>query len=330
MRSDPIGDSNSAECTVSIARARYHRSHAARKREIRTCDWKRVGRGGTLPGTRGGGFALVASIARVLVSRRVRLRCIAARIRRATSRRRAHAGRRRTGRLRRGGGRHRARRAGGGARGAPGLGLEGADDARAAAQARRRPPLRDALRGERRAAATACSQGDLVVEGSGDPFFVDENALLVLLALREPGCGASPATSRCAARSSSTGRRRAPRRDSSSALAGRRSAAAWSAVRAAERRAATRRARAGARLRRRATRRARPRRRCSSTHRSQPLVPLVKALNGYSNNIFAPFARRGGRHRARCEAIARESVPRCAARRDHARRRRRREPRATG
>ena len=74
----------------------------------------------------------------------------------------------------------------GGSRGAPRLGLEGADDARAAAQARRRPPLRDALLGGG-PLRDGVLHGDLVVEGSGDPFFVDENALLVLLALRELG-----------------------------------------------------------------------------------------------------------------------------------------------
>ena len=67
-----------------------------------------------------------------------------------------------------------ARRAGGRARGASRFGLEGADDARAAPQARRRPPFRDAFRGERPAAGRR-APGRSVVEGSGDPFFVDQN-----------------------------------------------------------------------------------------------------------------------------------------------------------
>jgi D-alanyl-D-alanine carboxypeptidase/D-alanyl-D-alanine-endopeptidase (penicillin-binding protein 4) len=44
------------------------------------------------------------------------------------------------------------------------------------------------------------------------------------------------------------------------------------------------------------------------THLSQPLVPLVKALNGYSNNIFAPFADAAGGIAA-VQTVARESVP---------------------
>jgi D-alanyl-D-alanine carboxypeptidase/D-alanyl-D-alanine-endopeptidase (penicillin-binding protein 4) len=44
------------------------------------------------------------------------------------------------------------------------------------------------------------------------------------------------------------------------------------------------------------------------THRSQPLIPLVKALNGYSNNIFAPLAEAAGGPAA-VESVARASVP---------------------
>ena len=78
-------------------RARYHRSRGGSKaREFATCDWNAaVDRGGTLRSRRlarrldhGGGIALVASIARVLVSRRVRLRCAAARVAPPTSPRR--------------------------------------------------------------------------------------------------------------------------------------------------------------------------------------------------------------------------------------------------
>jgi D-alanyl-D-alanine carboxypeptidase/D-alanyl-D-alanine-endopeptidase (penicillin-binding protein 4) len=43
-------------------------------------------------------------------------------------------------------------------------------------------------------------------------------------------------------------------------------------------------------------------------HRSQPLVPLMKALNGFSNNIFHPFAERIGGVEV-VEQIARASVP---------------------
>jgi len=43
-------------------------------------------------------------------------------------------------------------------------------------------------------------------------------------------------------------------------------------------------------------------------HRSQPLLPLVKSLNDYSNNIFAPFAEAAG-GAAAVESLARSVVP---------------------
>ena len=44
------------------------------------------------------------------------------------------------------------------------------------------------------------------------------------------------------------------------------------------------------------------------THRSEPLVPLLKALNGYSNNVFGWLAGAAGGIAA-VEAEARASVP---------------------
>lgn len=43
-------------------------------------------------------------------------------------------------------------------------------------------------------------------------------------------------------------------------------------------------------------------------HRSQPLLPLAKSLNDYSNNIFAPFAEAAG-GAAAVESLARSVVP---------------------
>jgi len=43
-------------------------------------------------------------------------------------------------------------------------------------------------------------------------------------------------------------------------------------------------------------------------HRSQPLLPLVKSLNDYSNNIFTPFAAAAG-GAAVVESVARSAVP---------------------
>lgn len=156
-------------------------------------------------------------------------------------------------------------------------------------------------------------QGDLVVEGSGDPFFVDENALLVLLALR--GIGLQRVAGDVAVRGpllfNWTTPGAAGRLEQT--LAGRVPPAAWSAVRAAEA------ARADAPVKVPALAFGNARLAAASapsllvTHLSQPLVPLVKALNGYSNNIFAPFADAAGGI-ASVQAVARESVP--AAMRD--------------
>ena len=96
--------------------------------------------------------------------------------------------------------------AGLGARGPSGLGLEGSDDAGAPAQARPRPPLRDALLWPRPDPGRRLA-GPLVVRADGDPYFVDENALLVARALRELGSAAGRrATCASRASSSSTGR----------------------------------------------------------------------------------------------------------------------------
>jgi D-alanyl-D-alanine carboxypeptidase/D-alanyl-D-alanine-endopeptidase (penicillin-binding protein 4) len=151
-------------------------------------------------------------------------------------------------------------------------------------------------------------QGDLLVEGSGDPFFVDENALLVLMALRDQGV--RRVAGDVAVRgpflfnwesAGAAGRLQ-------QALAGRIPAPTWSAVRAAE----TARSDVPAKQPSLAFGDAKLAGAAApallATHRSQPLVPLVKALNGYSNNIFAPFADAAGGIAA-VQAVARESVP---------------------
>jgi D-alanyl-D-alanine carboxypeptidase/D-alanyl-D-alanine-endopeptidase (penicillin-binding protein 4) len=147
--------------------------------------------------------------------------------------------------------------------------------------------------------------GNLVVDASGDPYLVDENALLVLLALRE--AGVARVTGDVVARGNllfnweTQGAAARLER----ALAGNVSPAAWQAVRGATGAAGARApglAFGGAAQASAAG--AQP----LVVHRSQPLVPLVKALNGFSNNIFAPFAQAAGGIAA-VEAIARESVP---------------------
>jgi len=151
-------------------------------------------------------------------------------------------------------------------------------------------------------------QGDLVVEGSGDPFFVDENALLVLLALRDldlrrvAGDVATHAPFLFNWTSAGAGGRL------QQALAGRIPAPTWSAVRAAEA------ARGDVPVKQPALAFGNARVAGAAaptllvTHRSQPLVPLVKALNDYSNNIFADFANAAGGIAA-VQAVARASVP---------------------
>lgn len=146
--------------------------------------------------------------------------------------------------------------------------------------------------------------GDLVAESEGDPFFVDENAILVALALRERGVErvagglrvSGPFLFDWRAEGAAAGLRRV--------LSGEAPEAAWSEVarlRLLSGPAPAIRFGAGGGGEGES-------RRVLVVHRSQPLVPLVKALNGFSNNIFHPFAGRVGGV-AVVERIARESVP---------------------
>ncbi len=134
--------------------------------------------------------------------------------------------------------------------------------------------------------------GPLVVEGSGDPFFVDENALLVALKLHEIGLrevtGDLAIAGPLLFNWDTSGVPQRLRR----ALEGSVSPAAWQAVRTATESELT----AAPRLRfvgsTAAASGALPQ--LLVTHRSEPLVPLMKALNGFSNNIFARFAAAAG------------------------------------
>lgn len=132
--------------------------------------------------------------------------------------------------------------------------------------------------------------GPLLVVAGGDPFFVDENALLVALALREAGVREiagglvvqGPLLFDWESDAAGPRLRRA--------LAGGAPAAAWQAVRAqvgGDGAAPALRFAGGA-----VSANASPR--TLVIHRSEPLIPLLKALNGYSNNIFAPLAAAAG------------------------------------
>lgn len=147
--------------------------------------------------------------------------------------------------------------------------------------------------------------GDLIVEAAGDPFFVDENVLAALLRLREAGLrgvdGGVVVRGRLLFNWKPTQLAERLRR----AFSGEVEPAAWQAVRAAtgSRAAAPPRLEFGGR--------ATPAGAGTQPllrHRSEPLVPLLKALNGYSNNAFAWLAEAAG-GAAAVQAVARESVP---------------------
>jgi D-alanyl-D-alanine carboxypeptidase len=144
--------------------------------------------------------------------------------------------------------------------------------------------------------------GDLVVESSGDPFFVFENAFLVLRELHARGLHevsgnltvqgpwmfnwqADPAGHRL-----------------KRTLEGLDGAEAWAAIgepRSRLREVAVRFLAEAAQ---------RPSGSVLVVHRSPPLLTIVKALNGYSNNVFHPLSDRIGGPKA-VETIVREHLP---------------------
>ncbi len=154
-------------------------------------------------------------------------------------------------------------------------------------------------------------RGDLVVDPGGDPYFVDENALLVLLGLRALGIERVDGALRVRGTLTFNWTPDAADARLRAALTGQVPRAAWSAVRA----------RAGGGTLTAVTEApalrwgsvgagggADPPARTLLVHRSQPLLPMVKALNDYSNNIFRPLAEAAG-GAAAVERLARELVP---------------------
>lgn len=138
-------------------------------------------------------------------------------------------------------------------------------------------------------------EGPLVVRAAGDPYFVDENALLALGAMRALGLrrveGDLVVEGKLLFNWKSDALAPRLRR----ALEGGVAPAAWQAVRGQT-------GEPGAEPPRLAfARAAKPSAGTPAgaevlllTHRSQPLRFMLKALNGYSNNIFAPFAEAAG------------------------------------
>lgn len=165
--------------------------------------------------------------------------------------------------------------------------------------------------------------GDLVVESDGDPYFVDENALLVLARLHQLGIRRVSGNLRPNGALTFDWQNDADAARLRQALSGIAPAAAWAAVRALD--AANVTASSAAALQpdgiafmgEAAAGAARlagvgigdpPVERPLLIHRSQPLLPLVKSLNDYSNNIFKPLADAAG-GAAAVETLARGVVP---------------------
>jgi D-alanyl-D-alanine carboxypeptidase len=133
--------------------------------------------------------------------------------------------------------------------------------------------------------------GPLVVRASGDPYFVDENALLVAEALRRTGLHKVAGGLVLQGDLLFNWKPDASAARLRRALQGEVSAAAWAAVRATQAVASAEAPRlqfvqaptnaAGSEV-------------ALATHLSQPLRYTLKALNDYSNNIFAPFADAAG------------------------------------
>jgi D-alanyl-D-alanine carboxypeptidase/D-alanyl-D-alanine-endopeptidase (penicillin-binding protein 4) len=159
--------------------------------------------------------------------------------------------------------------------------------------------------------------GDLVVASDGDPYFVDENALLVVERLN--ALGVQRVTGTLRARGSLTfdwqsdpdaGRLR-------QAMSGMAPAAAWAAVR--ELRDADAATSGSSSVTLPAIQFANrssdatpgaapPLARVLVLHQSQPLLALAKSLNDYSNNIFKPLADAAGGASA-VESVARSVLP---------------------
>jgi D-alanyl-D-alanine carboxypeptidase/D-alanyl-D-alanine-endopeptidase (penicillin-binding protein 4) len=156
--------------------------------------------------------------------------------------------------------------------------------------------------------------GDLLVEGGGDPAFVDENALLVADRLRELGIAQVSGELRLRGRLTFDWQSDEDGARLRRALAGTISPAALAAVRAFELENPTGPAPAALLPQGIRFLAAAQTTRISSTarpllvHRSQPLLSLAKSLNDYSNNIFKPLADEAG-GAAAVERLARSAVP---------------------
>ena len=156
-------------------------------------------------------------------------------------------------------------------------------------------------------------EGDLVIDGGNDPYFVDENALLVAQRLNQLGLQHVTGSLRALAPLTFDWQEAdaAPRLQQ--VLAGHFPPAAWAAIQALQSTASAPPAlrfdgatAATATAAAAAAAAAPPR--ILLVHHSQTLLELAKQLNDYSNNVFKPLADAAGGAIA-VESVARMSVP---------------------
>jgi len=159
-------------------------------------------------------------------------------------------------------------------------------------------------------------EGDLIVESDGDPYFVDENALLVAERLHELGIERVAGTLRTRGALTFDWDADADGTRLRQTLAGRVPPSAWQVVQAAGMANSATSAASSAAAVLPAIQFGSVSAQIGETlperplivHRSEPLLSLAKALNDYSNNIFKPFADAAG-GAASVEAVARSAVP---------------------
>ena len=152
--------------------------------------------------------------------------------------------------------------------------------------------------------------GDLVVDGGGDPYFVDENALLVAQALNELGVNRVAGVLRARGALLFDWESNDAAAQLQQALSGKAAAGAWLTLHALSPALSLPPA---LRFDSAAGVQTAPGPDADATqpllvHRSQPLLSLVKSLNDFSNNIFKPLADAAG-GAAAVEDVARDSVP---------------------
>jgi D-alanyl-D-alanine carboxypeptidase/D-alanyl-D-alanine-endopeptidase (penicillin-binding protein 4) len=150
--------------------------------------------------------------------------------------------------------------------------------------------------------------GDLLVETSGDPYFVDENALLVAERLRQAGVQRVTGTLRTRGALTFDWDIDQDGARLRRAMSGGAPTAAWISVQGISDSNAAVTAMPAIQFENSAAAMATGPERQLVIHRSQPLLSLTKSLNDYSNNIFKPLADAAGGAPA-VEALARSEVP---------------------